>query len=134
MFVEIAKKKIDVNKILKKVKSPKAGATAVFIGSVRNRNKGRRVDYIVYSAYEEMAKKELLKIAKNALRKFSLTDIAVAHRLGRLKVGEISVVIAVSSPHRKEAFDALRLAITEIKRSAPIWKKEGNKKEEWWVV
>jgi molybdopterin synthase catalytic subunit len=91
---------------------------------VRNQTRGRRTLYLEYEAYEEMAARELELLAAEALRQFQIRDVAVVHRLGRLEIGETSVLIAVASAHRAAAFEACRWLIDALKRTVPIWKKE----------
>ncbi|PZU95734.1 MAG: molybdopterin synthase [Pseudanabaena sp.] len=101
------------------------GAIVLMSGMVREQTGGRRVDYLDYQAYEPMALQVFQEISDRAQQKFSsITSVVIHHRLGKLKVGEISVLIAVGSPHRVEAFEACRFAIDTLKVQAPIWKKE----------
>lgn len=100
------------------------GASCVFTGVVRNHNDGKDVLYLEYEGYEDMVVSVFDEIAQEAKRRFSVTRIRMVHRLGRMEIGETSVAVAVSSPHRKEAFEACRFAIDTLKRQAPIWKKE----------
>lgn len=100
------------------------GAAILFVGTVRDVNDGRPVTGIEYSAYEGMAARELAAIAGEAAARSGTTDIVVEHRIGRLELGEASVVIAVAHPHRAEAYDASRYIIEQIKRRVPIWKRE----------
>ena len=104
--------------------SPQDGAACVFIGVVRNEHEGRRVERLEYEAYEEMALPLMKEIAAEAKRRFSVTEVRLVHRVGRLEIGEASVAVAVTSPHRAEAFDACRFAIDTLKAKVPIWKKE----------
>jgi molybdopterin synthase catalytic subunit len=104
--------------------TPADGAVCLFLGVVRNENQGRRVLALEYEAYEEMALPLLEEIAAETRRLHPLTEIRLVHRLGRLAVGEVSVLVAVSSPHRKQAFAACRHAIDALKARVPIWKKE----------
>ena len=105
----------------------------LFTGVVRNHNKGRAVGGVRYDAYEEMATRVLTQIVEEATRLVGTDRIAVVHRVGELIVGDVSVAIAVSSPHRAEAFEASRFIIEEIKKRLPVWKKEryGDNVEEW---
>jgi molybdopterin synthase catalytic subunit len=105
--------------------SPDDGAALLFWGVVRNLNDGRTVSSLEYSAYAEMAEREMLRIADEARRRFGTGAIHVVHRIGLLEVGEASVAIAVASPHRAEAYDASRYVIEELKRRVPVWKREG---------
>jgi molybdopterin synthase catalytic subunit len=100
------------------------GAVCLFVGFVRNENRGRAVLRLEYEAYEEMALPWMEEIAAETGRRFPVTDVRLVHRLGRLEIGEASVVVAVSSPHRAEAFAACRFAIDTLKAKVPIWKKE----------
>ena len=110
--------------ILKEIKRPEDGAAAVFEGIVRNHTRGRRTLYLDYEAYEEMAVKQMEELAGRALAEFKIRDVAIVHRLGRLEIGETSVLIVVASAHRAAAFDACRWLIDTLKRTVPIWKKE----------
>ncbi len=100
------------------------GAVLAFEGVVRNQTRGRKTMYLVYEAYEEMALAQLEKLAAEALEKFQARDVAIVHRLGRMEIGETSVLIAVASSHRAAAFEACRWLIDTLKRTVPIWKKE----------
>jgi MoaE-MoaD fusion protein len=100
------------------------GAVLAFEGVVRNQTRGRKTMYLEYEAYEEMALAQLEKLAAEALEKFQVRDVAIVHRLGRLEIGETSVLIAVASAHRAAAFEACRWLIDTLKRTVPIWKKE----------
>ena len=104
--------------------SPADGAVCLFVGVVRNENQGRAVLRLEYEAYEEMALPLLEEIAAETGRLYPVTDVRLVHRLGRLEIGEASVAVAVSSPHRAEAFAACRFAIDTLKARVPIWKKE----------
>jgi len=104
--------------------TPSDGALCVFVGVVRDHNAGRSVRYLEYEAYEEMALDQLRALAGAIGERCAVTNIAIAHRLGRIEIGEPSVVVAVASPHRAEAFLACRQAIDTLKASVPIWKKE----------
>jgi molybdopterin converting factor subunit 1 len=120
----IVREVIETASILKSIKRPEDGATAVFEGIVRNHTRGRRTLYLDYEAYEEMALKQMEKLAERALAEFKIRDVAILHRLGRLEVGETSLLIVVASAHRAAAFDACRWLIDTLKRAVPIWKKE----------
>lgn len=109
------------------------GGVVLFIGTVRNLTKNKTVNLLEFSAYEPMAVKELQKIADKALEKFSIHKIAIHHAIGKLKIGEIPVIIAVSSAHRKAAFEACEYAIDTLKETVPIWKKEYFEDGEVWV-
>ena len=120
----LVRKPIDSREIVESLKAPEDGALVVFDGFVRNNFKGQRTLYLEYEAYESMAYTKMREIGAQIREKFSVHRLAVVHRLGRLEIGETSVLIAVSSPHRAAAFDACRYAIDTLKRNVPIWKKE----------
>jgi molybdopterin synthase catalytic subunit len=110
--------------LLKDVKDDAAGATVLFLGTVRNHNDDYAVSGIYYEAYIRMAEEAMAKIEAEAVKRWNLKKFAAVHRIGNLKIGEVSVAIAVSSEHRAEAFEAGRYAIDRIKTEVPIWKKE----------
>ncbi len=120
----LVRSSIDPPRLLAEVSDAANGATSLFVGTVRSTNDGREVTMIEYSAYEPMAEKEILAILHEAADQFGVTNIVAEHRVGWLKIGEASVVIAVAHPHRAPALDALRYAIEELKKRAPIWKLE----------
>jgi MoaE-MoaD fusion protein len=113
--------------------SDEAGAVATFLGTARRHSRGRTVLYLVYEAYEDMAAELLAGLAAELRERHGLTGIALHHRVGRVDIGEPSVVIAVSAPHRAEAFAACREAIETLKTSIPLWKKEVYEGGEEWV-
>lgn len=115
------------------VKSDDVGGIVVFVGTVRNQTKGKRVVRLDFEAYKPMAISEMRKIAEQAVEKFSLKKISIHHRVGTLEVGEVPVVIAASSAHRGAAFDACEYAIDTLKEAVPIWKKEIFEDGEMWV-
>ncbi len=115
---------IDADALVERVRTGADGAIVTFDGCVRNQSHGRRTLYLDYEAYESMALAKMGEIAAEVHAKFAIDRVAIAHRLGRLEIGETSVFIAVSAPHRAAAFDACRHAIDILKRSVPIWKKE----------
>jgi molybdopterin synthase catalytic subunit len=120
----ITRQAIDTQRHLLGLKRGEDGAAVVFEGVVRNQTRGRRTLYLDYEAYEEMALRELEKLVAEALQKFRIRDVAIVHRLGRLEIGEASVLIVVVSAHRGPAFDACRWIIDTLKKTVPIWKKE----------
>lgn len=122
--VSITRQPIDTHSVLSKLKRGDDGAALVFEGVVRNQTRGRRTRYLDYEAYEPMALHELESLACDATVKFPIRDVAIVHRLGRLEIGETSVLIAVASAHRGPAFDACRWIIDTLKKTVPIWKKE----------
>jgi molybdopterin synthase catalytic subunit len=104
--------------------SPRDGAVCLFVGTVRNENGGRPVLHLEYEAYEEMALAEMERIAAEVAGRWPVSAVQIIHRLGRIEIGEASVAVAVTSPHRAEAFEACRHAIDTLKATVPIWKKE----------
>ncbi|MDA4114909.1 MAG: molybdenum cofactor biosynthesis protein MoaE, partial [Thaumarchaeota archaeon] len=119
--------------LLAEVNDPKAGGTVLFIGTVRDNSDAGDVDMINYDAYLPMAEKRMVEIEEEVKRMWPVRKVAARHRIGDLKVGEVSVVVAVSAPHRAEAFEACRHAIERIKHDVPIWKKErlADGQERW---
>lgn len=134
-MISISEHPIDVEKLLADVRDDSAGATVLFLGTVRNHNDDYAVSGIYYEAYIRMAEDAMSKIEAEAIKRWNLKKIAAVHRIGNLKIGEVSVAIAVSSEHRAEAFEAARYAIDQIKTEVPIWKKEviNNGKEARWA-
>jgi len=123
-LISITEKPIDVNKLLGDVSEQSSGASVLFTGTVRDHNKQDKVSKLHYEAYQEMAEKILQEIENEIHRKWKINKFVAIHRTGTLKVGEVSVAIAVSAEHRKEAFEACKFGIDLIKEKAPIWKKE----------
>jgi molybdopterin synthase catalytic subunit len=115
---------IDPTELLGRVGAPDDGAVLLFLGTVRNHADGQSVDGMTYEAYERMASPVLAEIAREAAERLGTDRVAVVHRVGELAIGDVSVAIAVSSPHRAQAYDASRYVIEEIKRRLPIWKHE----------
>jgi len=124
---------LDVAAVVREVESPEAGAIASFVGTVRRRSRGRDVLHLEYEAFEEMAEEMLERLAAELTDRHALCGVAVHHRLGRVEIGEASVVIAVSAPHRSAALDACREAIETLKTSIPLWKKEVYAGGEEWI-
>lgn len=122
-MTRVTKSRLDPAALCRAVASPKHGAVASFVGTVRSPHAGRRVEAVTYDCFVPLAEKELLRIKSAAERRWPVR-VAVEHRTGRLRVGQASVAIAVGSGHRAEAFDACRFVIEEIKRRVPVWKKE----------
>src|SRR2546426_9007935 len=132
-WVELVEQVIDVNTLLQRVRHPRAGAVVLFLGTVRDNDRGRHVKFLEYEAYRPIALKEMGRVAEEARQRWPLLGIAIVHRLGHLEIGDISVAIAVSSEHRKEAFEAGRYAIDSLKQTVPIWKKEVWDAGETWI-
>jgi molybdopterin synthase catalytic subunit len=123
-LILLVRQTIDSDALINHVRTAGDGAIVTFDGCVRNQSHGRRTLYLDYEAYEAMALTKMREIAGEVHDKFSIDRVAIAHRLGRLEIGETSVFIAASAAHRAAAFDACRYAIDTLKRSVPIWKKE----------
>ncbi len=123
-WIELVDGAIDIAALLKRTGHPEAGAVVLFLGTVRDNSRSRHVQFLEYEAYQPMALKEMRRVAEEAQQRWPLLAIAIVHRLGHLGVGEVSVAIAVSSAHRKDAFEAGRFAIDSLKQTVPIWKKE----------
>lgn len=132
-MIKITEKAIDVQKVIDTASSLGAGAVNVFVGTVRNTAHGKNVLWLEYEAYEAMAVAEIKKIIEAASQRWGLLGWAVSHRIGTLKPGEVSVVIAVSTPHRKDSFEACQFIIDNLKEKAPIWKKEVFEDGEEWI-
>jgi molybdopterin synthase catalytic subunit len=131
--IKIISEKLNLQKCTNFVEDDACGGIVTFVGTVRNSTKNKAVILLDFSAYEAMALKEIQKIATKALAKFDIHKIAIHHAVGKLKIGEIPVIIAVSSAHRKAAFEACEYAIDTLKESVPIWKKEHFEDGEVWV-
>ena len=121
---ELVQSPIDVTSLRRFVRGVEDGAIVVFDGFVRNESHGRATKYLEYEAYEPMALGKMREIGSQLHQKFAIRRVAIVHRLGRLEIGETSVLIVVSAPHRTAAFDACRFAIDTLKKTVPIWKKE----------
>jgi MoaE-MoaD fusion protein len=122
--VRIIREVIDSEAIVAHLKHSEDGAAVVFDGVVRNNTRGRRTLYLEYEAYESMALKQLRSLATEARERFAVRGVSIIHRLGRLEIGETSVLISVASAHRAAAFEACRWIIDTLKKTVPIWKKE----------
>ncbi len=120
----ITDKPIQINDCIEKVVRAEAGAVNTFIGTVREFTKGKRTLYLEYQAYQAMAEKKLAQIGEEINAKWNDAETAIVHRIGHLDISDIAVVIAVSTPHRNDSFEASRYAIERIKEIVPIWKKE----------
>src|SRR4030042_3180071 len=124
MLIEVTAEPLDPQRLIDEVRRDESGAVAVFLGVVRNNNLGHRVLYLEYDVYPEMATKMMRQIAEEAMERWPLSDAAMQHRSGRLKAGEASLAMAVSSPHRKEAFEACPHLVDRSKEVVPIWRQE----------
>jgi molybdopterin synthase catalytic subunit len=123
-FFELTTQPLDIGEIARRVVPPECGATVTLDGYVRKFTKGKQTLYLEYEAYEPMALKEMEKLGVRAREQFEISHIGIVHRLGKLEIGETSVVVTVAAPHRKAAFEACAWLITELKKTVPIWKKE----------
>ncbi len=132
-FYEITQEPIDSGKISRELLRDEDGAICVFEGVVRNHSKGKSTRYLIYEAYEGMALKTLEEIGRLVRETWEIDCIGIVHRLGRLEIGEASVAVIVTSPHRRAAFDACHYAIDRLKKIVPIWKKEYFEDGEIWV-
>ena len=124
MRIEITDEVIPGEEIVAEIKAGEDGAVCVFDGIVRNNTRGRKTLYLDYEAYREMALEKMRGLADEAVERFGVREVAMVHRLGRLMVGETSVLIVVASAHRGAAFEACRWLIDTLKKTVPIWKKE----------
>ncbi|HWS56134.1 MAG TPA: molybdenum cofactor biosynthesis protein MoaE, partial [Pyrinomonadaceae bacterium] len=132
-FFELTTEPIDVGAVARRVVPRRCGATVTLDGYAREWTRGRRTLHLVYEAYEPMALAELRRLGAEARRRFDIAHIGIVHRTGRTDIGETSVVISVSAPHRRAAFEACEWAIRELKRTVPIWKKEFFEDGSVWV-
>jgi molybdopterin synthase catalytic subunit len=132
--LKISSEPLDIISCVGKVKNLQCGGIDIFIGTIRNKTKEKKVVRLEYEAYEPMALKEMKKIAEYALQLWPVENILIHHRVGVLKTGDIAVIVAVSAPHREAAFDACRYAIDTLKKTVPIWKKEVFEDGEEWVA
>lgn len=130
---DITDQPLSLEPLVNVVSRSSSGAVAAFLGVVREQTRGRRVRYLEYEAYREMAIPKMREIAGEIRRKWEVDEIAMVHRVGRLQIGEASVAIAVSAPHRHQALAACAYAITRLKETVPIWKKEVWTDGEEWV-
>jgi len=132
-FFELTNEQINVGEVARRIVPSECGATVTLDGYVRRWTKEKETLYLVYEAYEPMALREMEKLIARAREKFEIAHVGIVHRLGKLEIGETSVAISVSAPHRKAAFEACEWLIKELKRTVPIWKKEVYADGEIWV-
>jgi molybdopterin synthase catalytic subunit len=132
-MIELTNKPISAQTVIDKVKKNADGAVVTFVGTVRDNAEGKRVLYLEYEVYPEMAEKKLTEICTEIHNRWKINDIGIVHRTGRLEIGEAAVVIAVGSAHRLEAFQACQYAIDRIKEIVPIWKKEFYEDSSSWI-
>jgi molybdopterin synthase catalytic subunit len=131
--IKITAEKLSLDECYQFVTDDSCGGIAVFVGTVRNSTENKEVTQLDFSTYQPMAMKEMQKIADQALEQFAIKKIAIHHAKGLLQIGDIPVIISVSAPHRKAAFDACQFAIDTLKETVPIWKKEHFSDGEVWV-
>ena len=131
--IEITRERLDPEAITSQVRCPSNGAVLTFLGTTRAQTGDRTVHHLEYEAYEPMARDKLAEIAAEIRNRWDVEDVAIAHRLGRLEIEDISLVVAVASPHRKDAFEACQYSVDRIKEVVPIWKKEYFDGGEVWV-
>ncbi|MFZ7946476.1 molybdenum cofactor biosynthesis protein MoaE [Neobacillus sp. 19] len=132
-YYEISKEPIDIQAVIDKVVQREAGAITTFIGTVRELTHGKKTLFLIYDAYEAMAVKKLAQIGAEIEERWAGSKVAITHRVGRLDITDIAVVIAVSTPHRADSYEANRYAIERIKEIVPIWKKEHWEDGESWI-
>jgi molybdopterin synthase catalytic subunit len=132
-LIQITREPLDRNTLIASVNHPSVGGIAVFEGVVRDHARGKQIRYLEYDVYPEMAMQQIRTIVAEAQQRWSAEHIAVAHRIGRLEIGEASVLVVVAAPHRAEAFEACRYIIDTLKTTVPIWKKEVATNGEEWV-
>jgi molybdopterin synthase catalytic subunit len=133
MNYAISKEPINVQEVIDKVVQREAGAITTFIGTVRELTHGKKTLYLVYEAYESMAVKKLEQIGNEIKERWHGSEVAITHRVGKLDITDVAVVIAVSTPHRADAYEANRYAIERIKEIVPIWKKEHWEDGQEWI-
>jgi len=124
---------IDLGVVVAEAADPRAGAVATFLGTTRVESRGRTVEYLEYEAYEGMAEQEMARIADGLKTRYDLCEVAITHRVGRVGIGDTSVAIAVSAPHRADALAACKDAIDTLKETVPLWKKEVYEGGEEWI-
>ncbi|ACZ41053.1 molybdopterin biosynthesis MoaE protein [Thermobaculum terrenum ATCC BAA-798] len=132
-MIAVTQDPISIDELISSVSHPGAGAIVIFLGVVRDNNEGRKVRYLEYESYEPAAKASMQKICGFAKDKWPGVRISAVHRVGKLNIGDISVAVVASAPHRQEAFAAARFVIDSIKEESPIWKKEIFEGGEVWI-
>ena len=129
----LSEEPLSLDAVVREVQRDEAGAIATFTGTTRNRSRGRDVRFLDYDAYEGMAEATMRELAAELKRRYEVLDVAIHHRVGRVDIGEPSVMIAVSAPHRADALAACRDAIDTLKQTVPLWKKEVYEGGEEWI-
>ena len=133
MKVRVAGESFSVDEALSYLSNREAGAYVIFLGKVRERSRGRKVEKLVYEVYEELAIREMEAIRREAIERFGLLDMLIWHRFGELPVGEDTILVIAASPHREEAFKACAWAVDEVKHRVPVWKKEVTAEGTFWI-
>ena len=133
-MIDLTHQPLDHERVTDQVRRDTNGAVVTFLGTTRDNFEGKRVVVLEYEAFPEMAVKKLEEIRQQLKAEFGIDDIAIAHRIGAVPIGEISLVVAVASPHRKEAFFACHAAVDRLKETVPIWKKEVYEDGSRWVA
>ena len=133
MMVEVTREEIDTDALTKSAGADTSGAVVTFLGTVRQDRDGKRLVSLDYDAYPEMAARKMEQVREEIMDRWPADEVSISHRFGPMKVGEVSVAIAISCPHRVEAFEACRYAIDRIKEIVPIWKKEVYEDGSQWV-
>ncbi len=132
-LIQLTREPLERDALVAAVSHPSVGGIVVFEGVVRDNARGKQVRYLEYDVYEQMAEQQIRMIIAQAQQQWGIERVAVAHRFGRLEIGEASVIVVVATPHRGEAFDACRYIIDTLKATVPIWKKEVATNGEEWV-
>ena len=132
-LIQITREPLDRNALVAAITDPGVGGVVVFEGVVRDNARGKQIRYLEYDVYPEMAIQQIRAIITEAEKRWGVERVAVAHRVGRLEIGEASVIVVIATPHRAEAFDACRYIIDTLKTTVPIWKKEVATSGEEWV-
>jgi molybdopterin synthase catalytic subunit len=132
-IIQLTREPLNRDTLIRAVSHPGVGGIVVFEGVVRDNARGKQIRYLEYEVYQEMAEQQIRTIIAEAERRWGVERVAVAHRFGRLEIGEASVIIVVAAPHRAEAFDACRYIIDTLKTTVPIWKKEVASNGEEWI-
>ncbi|MGQ9584663.1 MAG: molybdenum cofactor biosynthesis protein MoaE [Anaerolineae bacterium] len=133
MWFEITSEAIHPDQVVARVQAPGRGGTLCFLGTVRDRSGERKVLHLEYETYSEMARTKLEQIGHEIVARWKVEDVAIIHRVGRLEIGDVAVVIALAAAHREDLFDACRYAVDRLKEIVPIWKKEVYEGGEEWV-
>jgi len=133
-LIHISDKPLELEKITQLVTDDACGAIDIFVGTVRDQTKGKKVLQLDFEAYEKMAVSEMAKLAEEAAERWPVKKMAIHHRVGSLSIGETAVIIAVSTPHRNASFEACKFVIDTLKQTVPIWKKEIFEDGEVWVA